>query len=362
MILESQQTGLGAPRLPDRRTTSSAWMRGIARTLTAEKLDAAALFAEVGLSIENLEDVDYRWPTEQESQLWTLAAERSGNPDIGLSNPHLPRPDQYGIVSYAMMSSADLLTGLTRLIRYICLVSDAVTISLEPGDGGRWIRLGIFGGECPIPRQRYDCAILTLLTLCRWMLGRPLRPLAASFTHSAPVSLAAYNDAFKSPLYFEAPFSGFLISDSDLMSKLPTAAAELADLHERVAGQALRKLTKTDTTHRARESIAPRLQDGSPLRAEIASVLHLSDHTFQRRLTAEGTSFTELVDDTRRELAQHHLADKRVPITAIAYLLGYSDQSTFFRASHRWFGESPGEYRRRVLHAYEKELSAARRK
>jgi AraC-like DNA-binding protein len=337
-------------------------MRGVARTLTAEKLDAAALFAVLGLSIDHLNDVDYRWPTEKASQLWTLAAERSGNPDIGLSNPHLPRPDQYGIVSYAMMSSPNLLTGLTRLIRYICLVSDAVTISLEPGDGGRWVRLGIFGGECPIPRQRYDYAILTLLTLCRWMLGRPLRPLAASFIHAAPMSLAAYNLAFNSPVHFEAPFSGFLISEADLTSKLPTAAAELADLHERVAGQALRRLTKTDTTHRAREAIAPRLQDGSPLRSEIASALHLSDHTFQRRLAAEGTSFTELVDDTRRELAQHHLANEQAPLTEIAYLLGYSDQSTFFRASHRWFGESPGEYRRRVLDGYEKELLAARQK
>ncbi len=192
------------------------------------------------------------------------------------------------------------------------------------------------------------------------MLGRPLRPLAASFIHAAPMSLAAYNLAFNSPLHFEAPFSGFLISEADLTSKLPTAAAELANLHERVAGQALRRLTKTDTTHRAREAIAPRLQDGSPLRSEIASALHLSDHTFQRRLAAEGTSFTELVDDTRRELAQHHLANEQASMTEIAYLLGYSDQSTFFRASHRWFGESPGEYRRRVLDGYEKELSAAR--
>ena len=94
----------------------------------------------------------------------------------------------------------------------------------------------------------------------------------------------------------------------------------------------------------------------------IAAELNMSDHTFQRRLAAEGTSFTELVDDTRRELAQHHLADRRVTLAEIAYLLGYADQSTFFRASHRWFDEAPGEYRTRVLSGYQTEIAAVRQK
>ncbi len=338
----------------EERTTSS--------TLQQQGLDAPAFFKQAGLSIDDLEDPDFRWPTENVSRLWTLAAEKFGNPDIGLFNPHLPRPDQYGIVGYVMMSSPDLLTGLTRLIRYICLVSDAVTIALEPGDGGRWVKLELFGGECPIPRQRYDYAILTLLTLCRWMLGRPLRPVAACFAHAVPMSIAAYNDAFGSPLRFDAKFNGFLISDQDLASKLPTAIAELAEVHDRLAGQALRKLITTDTTHRAREAIARHLPDGSPLRSTIAAALNMSDHTLQRRLADESTSFSDLVEDTRRELAQHHLADPRITLAEIAYMLGYSDQSTFFRSSHRWFGESPGEYRSRVLSAHHSEIEAARRR
>jgi AraC-like DNA-binding protein len=68
----------------------------------------------------------------------------------------------------------------------------------------------------------------------------------------------------------------------------------------------------------------------------------------QRRLTAEKTSFAQLIDDTRRELTQHHLADQRTSLSEIAFLLGYSDQSTFFRACLRWFGEPPGEHRARL--------------
>ena len=332
----------------NKRTTSSTWMRGVANTLSAQGLDVVTLFAQSGLRIEDLDDCDFRWPTEGISKLWTLAVERSGNADIGLFNPHAPRPDHYGLVGYAMMSSRDLETGLARMIRYLCLVSDAVTLTLDPEAGGKWTRVELLGGERPIPRQRYDYVILTLLTFCRWMLGRPLRPLVAAFRHPLPSSLAAYDEAFGAPLRFDAPFYGLLLSREDLASKLPTAAPELADLHDRMAEQALRSLEKAGVSHRARQAVARRLLDGAPLRSTIAAELNMSDHTFQRRLTSEGTSFAKLVDETRRELVQQHLADTRLSSSEIAYLLGYADQSTFFRATHRWFGESPGEYRARV--------------
>jgi len=76
-------------------------------------------------------------------------------------------------------------------------------------------------------------------------------------------------------------------------------------------------------------------------------------------LAQEGTSFTDLVDATRHELAQHYLTNPRVTLSEIACLLGYADQSTFFRASRRWFGEAPCEYRARVLEG--RQIEAARR-
>jgi AraC-like DNA-binding protein len=208
-----------------------------------------------------------------------------------------------------------------------------------------------------------DSAMTMQFSICsrRWVLTGPLNPMAACFKHAVPLSLAVYNEAFQSPLHFDASFSGFQLANEDLARKLPTAIPELAELHDRIAGQALSKLIRAETSHRARDVIARRLQDGSPLRSTIAAELHMSDHTFQRRLAAEGTSFSDLVDETRRELAQHHLSDPRATIAAITYLLGFADQSTFFRASQRWFGEAPGEYRRRVTERSQGEIAGAQR-
>jgi AraC-like DNA-binding protein len=341
-------------------TTSSAWMRGIANTLSSQGLDAAALFVQAGLRIENLDQLDFCWPSERISKLWTIAAERAGNPDIGLFNPRRPRPDHYGVAGYAMMSSPDLETALARMIRYLDLVSNAVTLTLDSGEGGKWARVELLSGEYPVPRQRYDYVMITLLSFCSWMLGRTLRPLTAAFRHEVPSSLAAYNEAFSAPLRFDAPFYGLLVSREDLASKLLTASPELDDLHDRMAGQALRALEKAGISYRARQALARHLPNGAPLRATIAAELKMSDHTFQRRLTSEGTSFSKLVDETRRELVQHHLADTQLSSSEIAYLLGYADQSTFFRATLRWFGESPGEYRARATAGHTGEMAETR--
>src|SRR3569832_2943133 len=93
--------------MPDQRSTCSTWMRGVAATLTSQGLDAAALFTEAGLSIDDLEDPDHRWPTESVSRLWSLAAERSANPAVAFTDPHRARPDLYSFIGYTMISSPD---------------------------------------------------------------------------------------------------------------------------------------------------------------------------------------------------------------------------------------------------------------
>lgn len=79
----------------------------------------------------------------------------------------------------------------------------------------------------------------------------------------------------------------------------------------------------------------------------MAQALLLSQRTLQRRLQEEGTSYQQLLDDTRRELAEQYLGQVDLTLLEVAYLLGFADPSNFFRAFRRWFGETPGEYRGR---------------
>jgi AraC-like DNA-binding protein len=190
---------------------------------------------------------------------------------------------------------------------------------------------------------------MTILSFCRWVTNRDLRPLAFELRFPPPADLQSYQDAFKCPLRFNAPVNALLFAPTDVTLSLPTANAQLVGVHERIASEHLQRLDHAQTCHRTRAVIIRHLQDGEPRRPKIAAVLGMSERTLQRRLTAEGTSFQLLLDDTRRELARHYLGQKTVSLADIAYLLGFSDQSSFFRASRRWFGSSPRDYRIRLI-------------
>jgi AraC-like DNA-binding protein len=169
--------------------------------------------------------------------------------------------------------------------------------------------------------------------------------LVTEFTGPAPADLKPYQDAFQSALRFDAPAHRLVFACADCLSPLQTSNPLLAQLHERFANEKLNRLGHTKVSCRARDLIVRHLSGGEPLRRDIASALCMSERTLQRRLQAEKTSFQDLVDTTRKELAKQYLRQRDLTLTQNAALLGFADPSTFFRSCRRWFGMSPHEYR-----------------
>jgi AraC-like DNA-binding protein len=135
---------------------------------------------------------------------------------------------------------------------------------------------------------------------------------------------------------------------SDLLEPLPTSSPALGQLHDRLAGDLLERLDDASMKRRVREQIVRMLPNGEPRRSALAKALGVSERTLQRRLADERAHLNVLIESTRRELAQEHLANGRLSMAEVAYLLGFADQSNFFRSFKRWFATSPGEFRRRL--------------
>jgi AraC-like DNA-binding protein len=224
-----------------------------------------------------------------------------------------------------------------------------LTMTLSDERAGYRVTFVLFGGDRPVPRQRIEFIFVSLIGFCRWIAGREVHPLAIELPYPAPADPAPYRAAFRCPVSFDAPRNSLLLARTDLTAPLPTSNPLLAELHERFAGEYLKHFDHAQTSYRAREVIIRRLPDGEPRRDQVAGELCMSERTLQRRLEEEATSFLQLLDDTRRELAEQYLGRLHLSLAQAAYLLGFADQSSFFRACKRWFDLSPGQYRSQLL-------------
>ncbi|WFU42044.1 AraC family transcriptional regulator [Bradyrhizobium sp. CB82] len=332
-----------------KRATAAVWVRSIAEMLAAEGLDVARLFAAAGIDPQELEAPGARLATEKISHLWELAVERSKNPALSLAQHEVVRPAAFDVVGYTMMSCADLRGAFERLNRYLLILSDALTMSMTEENDCCRIDFVLFGGSRPIPRQRIEFIFVTVIGFCRWIARSDINPRAIALTYPPPADISPYRAAFRCPVTFNAERNSVVLARKDLDLALPTFNPQLAELHERYAGEYLRHFDHAQTSFRVRESIVRRLPDGEPRRDEVAVELCMSERTLQRRLEEEATSFVQLLDDTRRELADQYLGRLHLSLGQAAYLLGFADQSSFFRACRRWFKASPGEYRNRLL-------------
>jgi AraC-like DNA-binding protein len=330
------------------RTSSSTWVRGVLDMFASQGVDVPRLLQCTGVDPAGLDAPGARMTADTVTRMWDLAVAWSGNPALGLERELVSRFVNFDVVGHAMLSSPDLRAGLDNLARYLALISDAATFTLVPERTGTWLVLGHTGNTLRVPRQRQEYGMLSLLTLCQWLTRRSVQALAVEFAFPDPVSEVPYRQAFDCRLRFGQPATRLLLSDADLATPLPSRSPAMLALHERVMDEQLSSLGAASLGQRVREYVLQRLDQGEPRREDVATHLALTDRTFQRRLHAENTSFQQVLDDARCELARKYLAQEQLPLAELADRLGFVDPSNLFRACKRWFGVSPGAYRKRL--------------
>lgn len=332
------------------RSSSCSWVKGLLEMFASRGVDPARLVAAAGIAPERVENPEERFGADEVSRLWELAVALSGDPTLGMERALTLRFVNFDVVGYAMLSSPDLRCALQAFARYLAVISDAATFQVVPASGAAaWLELGHIGNTRPVPRQRFAYGMLSLLTLCQWLTRREVQALRVEFRFDEPPERAAYEAAFGCPTEFGLEGNRMLLCAADLDAPLPSRNPSLLALHEQVMQSRLAALGQRTLSLRVTTEIVRRLHRGEPRRDEVAASLALADRTLQRRLQAENTSFQQLLEEARRELARKYLADPRYSLAQVADLLGFGDASNFFRACRRWFGMPPGQYREQLL-------------
>ncbi len=337
-------------------TIASAWMRGVADLLRAQGLDVTTLFREAGLDIRELEHARSRISVEKVDRLWMLAEQRSKQPFVALSRAAADKPTSFDMLAYSMMSCQNLAQAIERLVQYCAVVSDAVDLRVVHMSSG--CRIEVIPMEPPQPGRssRLDYTIVTFLAFCRWVTGRDIVPLGVELAYPSPVDLKFHQRAFTCTPRFNAPCHALLLRQADLQLLLPTANAALSQIHDRVVQEYVRALHPAGIERQLATSLVRGMASARLLRRDVASDLCMSDRTLQRRLADAGTSYQKELDTLRLQLTENYLSDPKVPLASIAALLGFAEESTFYRACQRWFNLSPKLAREDAL----EKLSASR--
>lgn len=307
------------------------------------------LLRAADLDPAELADPDRRLPHSSIGRLWSELVARSADPDCGLHMAEWLVPEEYlDLLTYTCRSSPTLGDGYRRAARYFALLNQSVTLRVEEaGDAVHLIHSPPPYG--PPQRQPVECILTMLLLQGRRALGSPFLPLRVSFAHAAPASTAEHRRIIGAPVRFLAPVSELVLprnlceqpqkgSDPRLCAVLlRQTEAELARLP---AGQGPLDRTQACVHGLLSESMT------EPSLEEVAARLRMSPRSLQRHLHAQGTSLRGVVETVRRDLALHHLAENQLAIGEIAFLLGFSEVSAFYRAFRRWTGRTPASYRR----------------
>ncbi len=315
-------------------------------------LDTDKILAAGGIDRARLADPDARLSNAQASALWRKAFELSKDPHLALHAVEILPQGAYRVLEFLSWNAPTVGEALTKVSHYFPLINSAVRLPITMGEAR--VTLGIEAPTHPSlitrPYAEYTFAAIYLRT--RLTTDEPYRLIQVEFSHPRPESVREHERIFDCPVIFGAPACRMVIAREVWDSPRRGSDPELFTILEAHAKMLLGRLPD-DASHagRVREAIRAELRGGDPGLGSIARRLGMSARTLQRRLSAEGVVFNDVLDEMRWSAARSYLSQGDVAATEVAYLLGFASQSSFNRAFRRWSGKTPTEFRREHLRA-----------
>lgn len=325
-------------------TVLAQLVANIVELAAREGVPRELLVEAAGLNRVDLTDGNARVAHAHLIAVWQIVARAIHDPDVGLRWASVGQPRDLGLLGYVMSFSGTLGTALARAHRYCRVLHGALDLHLHPERDGR---VAVTVAESTVGRCMEDFRLGLLVTLCRQFTRSDLSPTEVSFHYPRPPGTHAHAKLFRCELRFGRPVSQVVFAARDLGRPIPRSDESLAGYLSAQADTLLRSLVGGTTTRdRVRAVVWNALSEGKPTLQRVAGALRLAPRTLQRRLAEEGTSLQNEVDNVQRSVALAVLRDRSLPIEEVAFLLGYEEPSTFFRAFKRWTGTTPQQYRK----------------
>lgn len=321
-------------------------IRPLVSGLRALGHDPARHLREAGIRPEVLSDPDARVPMTAGLRFLAAAGAATGDDDLGLHLAQAAEVGSFDVAFYAMVSSPTLGDGLERVARFQRLIHDTSRVSLAVEGSQAVLRHAMAGGHAA-PRQSAEFIVAAWVRAGRLATGADWNPLEVRFAHREPARAEEHARFFRSPVRFSSGENALVLPTSLLATPCVREDSGLLVLLDRYAAERLHRLPDVPGfADRARALLAEDVGTGEATATRLATRMRMSVRTLDRVLGAEGTSFRKLHDELRHQRAARALGDPRTSISEVAFLLGFDDLGSFYRAFKRWTGQTPRQFRR----------------
>lgn len=305
----------------------------------------AALLRRWGISVTRIQaEPRLRLPTAMMVELHALCEQLLPGRPVALEAALGKHPQDFELLDLLGRSAATLGEAVDCITCYHRLIADSEgELRVQAQHAELLLRFA----PAPHMEALYEFALLSVAVSLRAVVDADAQPIVAiQLMHTGSAEQAAiYSAALGAKVHFDADAYAVVLDSNSLRLPLATADSTLHGVLRRQARHELEHLPRqTALPHTVQETLGSDLSQGADL-LHVAKQLGMSTSSLRQKLRAHGTTFTEVLDDHRRERARHLLAATDLSMSEVASALGFAHPTALNRATRRWFGIAPSAYR-----------------
>ena len=323
---------------------------GIARLACAllrkQGKDVRPILTGAGLTVQDVENSECRLQASAQIKVLELAAKELQDDYLGFRLAENFELGEIGLVYYVMASSERLLDALRNAERYCAINNEGVRLRVST-DSDLTIGFEYLHVDRRSDRHHAEFWLVTLVRICQALTADGLVPKQINLRHPRAQVPADVGTQLGCKITYEADRDEVSFAASSSALAVIGADTHLNRLLLRYAHEALaqRVIQRDSLRSQVEDQLVQLLPNGSANVSEVARRLGMSRRTLARALSEEGTSYSAVLGDLRQALAKRYLREEPLPVSEIAWLLGYREVSSFTNAFAGWTGQTPREFR-----------------
>lgn len=343
----SRQSVIRGCQMSESMHVSATFLRPLQHLLKAGGHDEVGFLAGFGLTPADVANADLRLPADTTAAMLDGAQRLLADPTLGISLSRHTEYAAFGGLGLALAAGGSLRGVLMRITRYHRLISDVTGSRLEHGE--KSLDLYFYANTSHVPHPHAILFVMaSIVRMLRFRLRRDLNPVAVTIPPLGDVLDAAIRRYFRCDIRHGDEFA-LHFDPSAGTDELDASDTDLASVLDSALDQRLRDNENVSLAARLALWLEERLPEGEPQLSEAASRCHMSVRSLQRRLGEEKLTWQKLLENTRRALVERHLGAPGMSVTEMAFLLGFSEVSSFSRAFKKWYGVAPSRFPRRGM-------------